>query len=80
MSRLIRMPLQAPVGRRRGTSRQEIPPSVRATVRQQSDIGTEANHLWPLTRYASPGPRRPTGRATVTLARRSEPPCFSVMK
>ena len=41
-----------------------------------SFIGAEVNHLWPCRVYS---PSTEVGRASVTLARTSEPPCFSVM-
>ena len=37
--------------------------------------GYEQNHLWPVSSYQP----SPTGSAWVTLARTSEPPCFSVI-
>ena len=44
-----------------------------------SDIGAEQNHLWPTISYSAPAPPPFSGRATVVLARTSEPPCFSVI-
>ena len=44
-----------------------------------SDIGAEQNHLWPVSSYSAPAPPPFSGRATVVLARTSEPPCFSVI-
>ena len=41
-----------------------------------SFIGAEVNHLWPCRVYS---PSADVGRASVTLARTSEPPCFSVI-
>jgi len=71
--------LRVPSGRQRGTRKHESPRAVLARVRNASDIGAEQNHLWPVSRYSLPGPPAPTGRATVLLARTSEPPCFSVI-
>ena len=39
-------------------------------------MGADVNHLWPSRVYS---PSTPVGVAVVTLARTSEPPCFSVM-
>ena len=50
------------------------PPGAWASVRNPSDMGAEQNHLWPVRRWA-----QPSGSARVALARRSEPPGFSVM-
>ena len=56
-----------------------MPPSACANTRNASHIGADMNHLWPVTSYSPPGPPPFSGRATVVLARTSEPPCFSVM-
>ena len=40
-----------------------------------SNTGWVQNHLWPVSSYKP----SPIGSAPVVLARRSEPPCFSVM-
>ena len=50
------------------------PPGACASVRKPSDIGAEQNHLCPVRCQACP-----SGSALVALARRSEPPCFSVI-
>jgi hypothetical protein len=42
-------------------------------------MGAEQNHLCPVISYSAPGPPPFSGRATVMLARTSEPPCFSVI-
>ena len=44
-------------------------------------MGAEQNHLWPVIRNSRPPLPIGAGfaRATVELARTSEPPCFSVM-
>ncbi len=44
-----------------------------------SDIGAEQNHLCPTISYSAPAPPPFSARATVVLARTSEPPCFSVI-
>ena len=46
-----------------------------ARVRNASDIGAEVNHLWPLRKYAAPGPALlgSIGVAVVMLARTSWP-------
>src|SRR5690606_24525732 len=41
-----------------------------------SFIGAEQNHLWPRSTYS---PSTPVGVASVTFARTSDPPCFSVI-
>ncbi len=56
-----------------------MPPSAWARTRNASHIGAEKNHLWPVISYSAPGPPPLSGRATVVLARTSEPPCFSVI-
>ena len=45
-------------------------------MRKTSFIGAEVNHLCPCRVYS---PSTPEVRASVTLARTSEPPCFSVI-
>ena len=62
----------APAGR----TKQVTPPSAWASTRKTSFIGAEVNHLWPCRVYP---PSSAVGRGPVTLARTSEPPCFSVM-
>ena len=42
-------------------------------------MGAEKNHLWPTSVKRWPQASVPSGVACVVLARRSEPPCFSVM-
>src|SRR5258708_30015379 len=59
----------------RGTKKQVSPVSVRARVKKASLIGAEQNHLCPASSN-SPSPR---GTARDELARRSEPPCLSVI-
>ncbi len=73
--------LRVPSGRIRGSAKQPMPSSVWASTRNRSHIGAEQNHLCPVSSYSSPGPPAPppSGRATVVLARTSEPPCFSVI-
>ena len=46
-----------------------------AKIRKPSHIGADMNNLWPCSRKLP----SPEGSARVTLARRSEPPWFSVM-
>ena len=48
-------------------------------MRNASHIGAEQNHLWPVIAYGCPAPRLSIGTACVVFARRSEPPCFSVI-
>ena len=52
------------------------PPSACASTRKTSFIGAEVNHLCPCSVYS---PSTDVRRASVTLARTSEPPCFSVI-
>jgi hypothetical protein len=80
----MRKTLREPSASTRGSRKHESPPpapasSACASTRKASDIGAEQNHLCPVSRYGCPGPPRPAGRATVVLARTSEPPCFSVI-
>ena len=65
-----------PSGSTRGTRKHERPSGAWASIRNTSFIGADVNHLWPCSVYA---PSDPVGRARVTLARTSEPPCFSVI-
>ncbi len=51
-----------------------MPASVWASVKKTSKTGWVQNHLCPVSSYQS----SPIGSATVVLARRSDPPCFSV--
>ncbi len=52
------------------------PPAAWASTRNTSFIGAEVNHLWPCRVYS---PSAADGRASVTFARTSDPPCFSVI-
>ncbi len=52
------------------------PFSACASTRNTSFIGAEVNHLCPCKVYS---PSTEVGLASVTLARTSEPPCFSVI-
>ena len=61
-------------GAGRCATKQVIPLSVWASVKKTSKTGWVQNHLWPV----SSNQPSPIGSATVELARRSEPPCFSV--
>ena len=79
LRRCNRKLLRSPSGVQRGNRKQEIPPSAWASTRKASHIGADMNHLWPVSSYSAPGPPPFNGRATVVLARTSEPPCFSVM-
>ena len=79
LRRCRRSALRSPSGVQRGMRKQESPPSACASTRNTSHIGAEKNHLWPVISYSAPGPPLSRGRATVTLARTSEPPCFSVI-
>src|ERR1039458_6509745 len=63
----------------RGNKKQDRPSSTWASTRKMSDIGAEQNHLWPWISYSPPAPPPFNARATVVLARTSEPPCFSVI-
>ena len=67
--------LRVPSGSTRGTAKQETPSSVLARTRKRSHIGALQNHLWPVSGYSS----STRWRAVVSLARTSEPPCFSVI-
>mmetsp|Transcript_48672 Transcript_48672/g.155520 ORF Transcript_48672/g.155520 Transcript_48672/m.155520 type:complete len:237 (-) Transcript_48672:96-806(-) len=73
--------LREPSGSQRGTTKQETPSFVCASVTKASLMGAEVNHLCPVSQKASPGPSWPgcTGSARVVLLRTSEPPCFSVI-
>ena len=79
LSRWISSRLRLPSGSQPGTAKHDTPASVRASVKNRSLCGTEKNHLCPVMRYAAPGPPAPSGTAVVCVARRSEPPCFSVI-
>ncbi len=63
----------------RGSRKHDRPPSACASTRKTSLIGAEQNHLWPVSSYSAPAPPPLMARATVVLARTSEPPCFSVI-
>ncbi len=67
---------RVPSGRTRGTRKQVTPPGAWASTRNTSFIGAEVNHLCPKSSYS---PSTDVATADVTLARTSEPPCFSVM-
>ncbi len=71
--------MRLPSGRMRGSRKHDRPSSVWASTRNRSDIGAEQNHLCPISSYSAPAPPPFSGRATVVLARTSEPPCFSVI-
>ena len=78
----MRTALRNPSGLHRGIQKQLEPPGAAAEgVRKPSDMGAEQNHLWPVIRNSRPPLPIGAGfaRATVELARTSEPPCFSVM-
>jgi hypothetical protein len=79
LSRWRCMRLRSPSGVQRGSRKQDSPPSACARTRNTSHMGAEQNHLWPVSSYSAPGPPPSSGRATVVLARTSEPPCFSVI-
>ena len=80
LSRWISRPLRDPSGSQPVARKHDSPFSACASVRNRSLIGTEKNHLCPVSRYSAPDPVRPVaGRAVVIVARRSDPPCFSVM-
>ncbi len=76
LSRTTSRRLRVPSGSTRGTRKQVTPASAWASTRNTSFIGAEVNHLCPCSVYV---PSVSVGRASVTLARTSEPPCFSVM-
>ena len=76
LSRTTSSRLRSPSGSTRGTRKQVSPPGAWASTRKTSFIGAEVNHLWPCRVYS---PSTEVGRASVTLARTSEPPCFSVI-
>ena len=76
LSRTTSSRLRLPSGSTRGTTKQVTPASVWASTRNTSFIGAEVNHLCPWRVYS---PSVDVGTARVTLARTSEPPCFSVM-
>src|SRR5258708_31788065 len=73
--RSMKKGLRGPSASERGTKKQVSPASVRARAKKASLIGAEQNHLCPVSSY-SPPPRR---AARDELARRSEPPCLSVI-
>ena len=66
--------LRLPSGSERGTKKHVTPSGRRASVKKASLIGAEQNHLWPFRRKPC-APRS----AIVWMARKSEPPCFSVI-
>src|SRR5207245_4723240 len=73
--RWMKKGLRVPSASERGTKKQVSPASVRARVKKASLIGAEQNHLCPESSYSPP----PRGTARDELARRSEPPCLSVI-
>ena len=79
LSRWMWKRLRSPSGVKRGSRKQERPPSAWARTRKASHIGAEQNHLWPVSSYSPPAPPPFSGTAAVVLARTSEPPCFSVI-
>ena len=79
LSRWMWIRLRSPSGVKRGSRKQERPPSAWARTRKASHIGADMNHLWPVSSYSAPGPPPFSGAATVVFARTSEPPCFSVI-
>ncbi len=79
LSRCRCIRLRSPSGVKRGRRKHETPSCVWARTRKASHIGAEQNHLCPVSSYSAPGPPPFSGRATVVLARTSDPPCFSVI-
>src|SRR5580700_9572919 len=67
--------LREPSGSQPATTKQDTPSSVRASVRNTSECGTEKNHLCPTIDQLP----SPFGLAWVWVWRRSDPPCFSVI-
>jgi hypothetical protein len=67
--------LRSPSGVKRGSRKHDSPDSVWARIRNASDIGAEQNHLCPVTSQSPSG----RSRASVVLARTSEPPWRSVI-
>src|SRR5580658_9808762 len=67
--------LREPSGSQPGTAKHDTPSSVRASVRNTSECGTEKNHLCPTIDHVP----SPLALAVVWVWRRSEPPCFSVI-
>ncbi len=59
----------------RSATKHVMPPGACPSVRNTSNTGCVQNHLCPVSSYQP----SPTGSATVVFARRSEPPCFSVI-
>ena len=72
--RWMRKLLRDPSGSERGTKKHVTPSGRRARVKNPSLMGAEQNHLWPVRRQFDP-----SRHAAVATARRSEPPCFSVI-
>ena len=70
------VPRVLPSGSARGTTKHDSPSCACASTRKTSFMGAEVNHLWPCSVYS---PSTWVSLASVTLARTSEPPCFSVM-
>ena len=71
--------LRLPSASERNRKKQVTPFSVLASVKNRLLIGAEQNHLWPVSWYSGPDSPSPAGTATVAVARKSEPPCFSVI-
>src|SRR5271154_5146891 len=67
--------LRDPSASQPGTTKQDTPASVCASVRNTSECGTEKNHLCPTIDQLP----SPLGVACVWVWRRSDPPCFSVI-
>src|ERR1700691_2250942 len=67
--------LREPSGSHPATTKHDTPSSVRASVSNTSERGTEKNHLCPTIAHLPP----PFGWAWVWVWRRSVPPCFSVI-
>jgi hypothetical protein len=59
----------------RSATKHVMPDSVCASVKNTSNTGCVQNHLCPV----SSNQPSPASSATVEFARRSEPPCFSVI-
>ena len=74
LRRWMRNGLRVASGRERGTKKQVTPSARRASVKKASLMGAEQNHLWPIRRKPSA-----SRWATLCTARRSDPPCFSVI-
>jgi hypothetical protein len=75
LSRRIFIPFRLPSGSIRGTTTQAGPSGASANVKNRSLLGADVNHFRPVTRYVPSAARS----ARVATARRSEPPCTSVI-